>query len=548
MGLAVRPGGLAPRVARVSTTSPRAGPCATVVGVALRLVVADDNFLVREGLAALLAEVEEIEVVAMATDTPSLIRAVEETSPDAVLTDIRMPPTYTNEGIEAAKRIRAEHPDVGVVVLSQYVEEDYAFELLVDGVTGLGYLLKERVSDVDELVRALHEVSRGGSVLDPKVVEALVARKGAGDGPLAGLTDREREVLAGDGDRSQQRHHRHDVVHERAGRGEAHRRGVPEAGAGRRARHEPARDGGPRLPGGQRPHPTRPVPMRTGRPVPARDGSRDRHRRARWSSCSASTSLVVLGGGVLIGRTDSPSPALSVLATTVVALAFAPVQSALERAASADAATPYDVLTRFAESGGDQTVTEDLPGPHVATARAGNGRAVGAGLAPGVRPPGHGRTLAARMPRPTSVVGPRTVLRSSPVRYGDQVLGELRLQERPGLPLTAVEERLFADLASQAGLVLRLVGLRAELEDRHRRAQARTHELESSRGRVIEAQDAERSRLERDIHDGAQQHLVALAVNLRLAQVVAAGHLGGRTRCWPSRPTRPDSPSTPCPR
>jgi DNA-binding NarL/FixJ family response regulator len=163
--------------------------------VALRLVVADDNFLVREGLTALLAEVEEIEVVAMATDTASLIRAVGETSPDVVLTDIRMPPTYTNEGIEAAKRIRSEHPDVGVVVLSQYVEEDYVFELLVDGVTGLGYLLKERVSDVDELVRALREVGRGGSVLDPKVVEALVARKAAGDGPLPGLTDREREVL-----------------------------------------------------------------------------------------------------------------------------------------------------------------------------------------------------------------------------------------------------------------------------------------------------------------------------------------------------------------
>jgi DNA-binding NarL/FixJ family response regulator len=163
--------------------------------VALRLVVADDNFLVREGLSALLAEVEEIEVVAMATDTASLMAAVEETVPDAVLTDIRMPPTYTNEGIEAAKRIRAEHPGVGVVVLSQYVEEDYALALLVEGVTGLGYLLKERVGDVDELVRALREVSRGGSVLDPRVVEALVASRVAGEGPLPNLTDREREVL-----------------------------------------------------------------------------------------------------------------------------------------------------------------------------------------------------------------------------------------------------------------------------------------------------------------------------------------------------------------
>ena len=166
----------------------------TVAGVALRVVFADDNYLVREGVSALLAEVDDIEVVATAADPHSLIKSVAEHSPDAVLTDIRMPPTHTNEGIEAAKRIRAEHPAIGVVVLSQYVEEDYAFELLADGVAGMGYLLKERVSDLDELVRALHEVARGGSVLDPKVVEALLARKGS-DGPLLGLTDREREVL-----------------------------------------------------------------------------------------------------------------------------------------------------------------------------------------------------------------------------------------------------------------------------------------------------------------------------------------------------------------
>jgi DNA-binding NarL/FixJ family response regulator len=167
---------------------------ATVAGMALRVVFADDNFLVREGVSALLAEVDGIDLVDTAADPHSLIKSVAENSPDAVLTDIRMPPTHTNEGIEAAKRIRAEHPGIGVVVLSQYVEEDYAFELLADGVAGMGYLLKERVSDVDELVRALHEVARGGSVLDPKVVEALLARKGS-DGPLLGLTDREREVL-----------------------------------------------------------------------------------------------------------------------------------------------------------------------------------------------------------------------------------------------------------------------------------------------------------------------------------------------------------------
>ena len=162
--------------------------------MALRVVFADDHYLVREGVSALLAEVDDVELVAVVADPESLLRSVADASPDAVLTDIRMPPTHTTEGIQAAKRIRAEHPGVGVVVLSQYVEEDYAFELLAGGVGGMGYLLKERVNDVDELVRALHDVSRGGSVLDPRVVEALLARR-ASDGPLLGLTEREREVL-----------------------------------------------------------------------------------------------------------------------------------------------------------------------------------------------------------------------------------------------------------------------------------------------------------------------------------------------------------------
>jgi DNA-binding NarL/FixJ family response regulator len=167
---------------------------ARVAGMALRVVFADDNYLVREGVTALLAEVEDIDVVAVAGDLESLTRSVAQSSPDVVLTDIRMPPTHTNEGIAAARRIRSAHPGVGVVVLSQYIEEDYVFELLADGVAGMGYLLKERVTDLDELVRALREVARGGSVLDPMVVEALLARR-RDDGPLRGLTDREREVL-----------------------------------------------------------------------------------------------------------------------------------------------------------------------------------------------------------------------------------------------------------------------------------------------------------------------------------------------------------------
>ena len=162
----------------------------------MRVVFADDHYLVREGVAALLAEAADVELVDAVADPDALLAAVAVHRPDAVLTDIRMPPTFTTEGIDAAKRIRAEYPDTGVVVLSQYVEEDYAFDLLSSGVAGLGYLLKERVSQVDELVRALHEVARGGSALDPKVVEGLMARTGTEAGsPLSGLTEREHEVL-----------------------------------------------------------------------------------------------------------------------------------------------------------------------------------------------------------------------------------------------------------------------------------------------------------------------------------------------------------------
>jgi DNA-binding NarL/FixJ family response regulator len=164
--------------------------------MALRVVFAEDNFLVREGTAALFAEVAEIELVGLVDNPHALMAAVAELAPDAVLTDIRMPPTHTTEGIVAAKRIRGEHPGTGVVVLSQYVEPDYAYELLADGVAGLGYLLKERVARVDEIVRALQDVCRGGSALDPKVVEGLLARRSAeAASPLAGLTPREVAVL-----------------------------------------------------------------------------------------------------------------------------------------------------------------------------------------------------------------------------------------------------------------------------------------------------------------------------------------------------------------
>jgi len=162
----------------------------------VRVVFAEDNYLVREGTAALLQASDDVDLLGTASALDELLTSVEELKPDVVLTDIRMPPTNTTEGIDAAKRIRAEHPEIGVVVLSQFAEEEYAYELLKDGAAGLGYLLKERVADVTEVVRALNEVAKGGSVLDPKIVEALVSAKDRmAHSPLANLTEREREVL-----------------------------------------------------------------------------------------------------------------------------------------------------------------------------------------------------------------------------------------------------------------------------------------------------------------------------------------------------------------
>ena len=164
--------------------------------MALRGVFAEDNYLVRQGTAALLRELDEVDLVDVVEEPGALLTSVRKHQPDAVLTDIQMPPTFTNEGIEAAKRIRADHPAIGVVVLSQYVEADYAFDLLKEGVAGLGYLLKERVTEIESLLRALDEVSRGGSALDPKVVEGLLAHQSSrGSSPILGLTEREREVL-----------------------------------------------------------------------------------------------------------------------------------------------------------------------------------------------------------------------------------------------------------------------------------------------------------------------------------------------------------------
>jgi DNA-binding NarL/FixJ family response regulator len=162
----------------------------------LRLVLADDHYLVREGTRRLLEAQPDIEVVAACGDLDSLLAAVESELPDVVVTDIRMPPTGSDEGIRAAELLRETHPQIGVVVLSQYADPRYALPLLEHGTERRAYLLKERVDDVEQLVGAIRAVAEGGSVVDPKVVEALVAENARAErSPLHDLTPREHDVL-----------------------------------------------------------------------------------------------------------------------------------------------------------------------------------------------------------------------------------------------------------------------------------------------------------------------------------------------------------------
>jgi DNA-binding NarL/FixJ family response regulator len=164
----------------------------------IRVVLADDHYLVREGVRRLLETQPDLDVVAVGADLESLLAAVEAHKPDVVITDIRMPPTGIDEGIQAALRLRETQPDVGVVVLSQYAQPSYALALLEAGTAGRAYLLKERVEDVEQLVTAVRAVAEGGSVIDPKVVERLVEAKArAESSPLDELTPRERDVLQG---------------------------------------------------------------------------------------------------------------------------------------------------------------------------------------------------------------------------------------------------------------------------------------------------------------------------------------------------------------
>jgi DNA-binding NarL/FixJ family response regulator len=165
--------------------------------VTIRVVLAEDNALLREGISRLVDGHEDFELVGVATDLPSLLALIEEQSPAVVVTDIRMPPTGTDEGIRAATWLRQNRPDVGVVVLSQYTAPAYALALLADGSAGRAYLLKERVAGVDELARAIHSVAEGGSVIDPVVVDELVkARSSRRSSDLAFLTPRETTILS----------------------------------------------------------------------------------------------------------------------------------------------------------------------------------------------------------------------------------------------------------------------------------------------------------------------------------------------------------------
>jgi signal transduction histidine kinase len=253
--------------------------------------------------------------------------------------------------------------------------------------------------------------------------------------------------------------------------------------------------------------------------------------------------VVVLGGGALIGHTSAPDVTLSVLATASVALAFDPVQTRLEqavaRAVDHGQASPYDVLRAFSATVTGSYPSEELPERMARVLADGTGAewsqvwliVEGRPQLAGTWPPGAAPETPAFDPAPEPGVASLvsddegTALRSIPVLHGGDLLGVLVVQEHKDRPLSSVETRLFAGLADQAGPVLHGARLRAQLEQRLAELSTRAEELRTSRLRLVEAQDAERRVLERDIHDGAQQHLVALAVNLRLADTLA-----GRSR------------------
>jgi signal transduction histidine kinase len=242
--------------------------------------------------------------------------------------------------------------------------------------------------------------------------------------------------------------------------------------------------------------------------------------------------VVVRGGGALIGSTDAPSLALSVVATAIVAIGFQPVRRRLRPVAArlvrGERAAPYEVMTRFLDEVSGGYAIDEVPARMARVLAEGTGARYaqvwlyvdGAPTLAATWPPG--AAAASSVPAPPDAADPPAGRRALVVRHADEHLGILVVQERDRQPLTPVEEQLFAGLGAQAGLVLRSVRLRAELAVRLQESIQRAGELSASRERIIAAQDEERRRLERDIHDGAQQHLVALAVNLRLARTLVA--------------------------
>ncbi len=184
-------------IARARTTSDYAPVGRTAVDHPIRVAVADDSYLMREGLNEVLAPLDAIDLIASCADGDALLAAVDANPPDVVITDIRMPPTGDDEGIRVARRLRETHPEIGVVILSQYAGAAYALALLEDGAEGRGYLLKERVHDRNELLAAIEVVAQGGTTIDPSLVqELLVVDRQRRSSPLDDLTPREREVLA----------------------------------------------------------------------------------------------------------------------------------------------------------------------------------------------------------------------------------------------------------------------------------------------------------------------------------------------------------------
>ncbi len=213
----------------------------------MRIVIAEDSVLLRAGLTRLLVEAGE-EVVSAVGDATALLEAVERNRPDIVIADVRMPPTHTDEGIRAAVTLRQTYPEIAVLVLSQYVEERYAVDLIAGDTAGVGYLLKDRVADVSDFLDAVRRVGSGGTALDPEVVSQLLARSRQRD-PVDRLTDREREVLGLMAEGAvEQRHRRGPRGERRCGR-EARPQHLHEARPLPRRRRPPPGAGRPPLPG-----------------------------------------------------------------------------------------------------------------------------------------------------------------------------------------------------------------------------------------------------------------------------------------------------------